>query len=455
MTTLERLEPHAGASPAGGSAVAATKTGSYVGPAWAVSIPRLVWVAFVAAVFLDGLDAYSFLGVPLPWLGQLVISGAALLTLMTGYVRFTPGLGILCLLAVWAVVSTVFAFLSGEYPALMPPIATSSYPVFLALRLFKLISFGATLYVTYWLLHKTGRERVVRLLIFAGVLIAAVAIYLHLAYLFGLPAPLRSRLGTGGSVQVVDFADYYFQRALGTFREPSFLAAWLLVPLMLSLSRGRSALRLATPVCATAFLLTGSLAGIASAVIGFVGAILIANPLQLVSFKRLVRVTAVTLLAVVAFDTLVLEDTSLFSALGARVENIFERGLVHSNRGYVYEVLPDMPLSVGGVGLGHGNLLLSQLVNPILVTSFMSFYLNTLYSLGLLGLALVLGFVLYPIVIGLLHRPRLSRRVPFWSLAAYLGWLVLLMFLAEELTFMFAVIYALFAHAIAYPGSRR
>ena len=72
-----------------------------------------------------------------------------------------------------------------------------------------------------------------------GVLCAAMALYIYVAQLSGLPEPPRTRMGTGGDQQATTFT-YAFHRAMGTFQEPGDLASWLVLPLFLSfLARGR------------------------------------------------------------------------------------------------------------------------------------------------------------------------------------------------------------------------
>jgi hypothetical protein len=82
------------------------------------------------------------------------------------------------------------------------------------------------------------------------------------------------------------------------------------------------------------------------------------------------------------------------------------------------------------------------------VAGFLSLYLNILYSVGLVGLATLMWFVVFPLYKVATNRDlRRDGRV-LLMVGAYLAWLVVFAVAIEELTFMFALISALLAYAI-------
>ena len=412
----------------------------------------LVMAGFLGALVCNALGAYSLSGIPLPWIGQATITAAALVALLSGRVQRVPGSGGLFLYFAWAVACTAVNAAVTDYSLLMPPLATTPYPIFLLLRFFNLVAFGAALYVTLWLLRRGREEQLTRTLVAVGTGVALVAIYIYLAQIYGLPELPRNRMGTSGGAQITKFA-YAFHRAMGTFREPGPLAAWLVVPIMLAFARGWVVRNVPALLMSVALFLTGSLAGIPAAGIGILGAILVSGPLRPARIRLLLGVGIVVALALTGFRLLTVEDTSLFSVLGARMGNMLEKGMEGSSRIDIYRALDSMPPEVVGVGLGHANLLLTRAAGDDVVTSFLSLYLATLYSLGILGLLLLLWFLSVPLLLAIRHWCRLNTDpVAFWSLAGYLAWLVMFAFRSDELPFMFAVVTALLLNSLRPQG---
>ena len=143
------------------------------------------------------------------------------------------GFRIFWLFFLWAMLVTAASTVSHDYASFMPLGATTPYPVFILLRFFTLLSFVASVYVALWLLQQGCREHVIKAVVTIGCFISVAALYIYAAQIYGLPELPRNRLGTAGGLQAIRFT-YDFHRAIGTFREPSLLAAWLIVPLFLA-----------------------------------------------------------------------------------------------------------------------------------------------------------------------------------------------------------------------------
>jgi hypothetical protein len=261
-------------------------------------------------------------------------------------------------------------------------------------------------------------------------------------------------MGTGGEEQHVVFT-YAFHRALGTFREPSHLAEWLLVPFFLGLLPHRARDLLWPMLIGLVVLLTGSLTGIGGAALGSGVAVAILNPLRFGTVKTAFGLVFVLGISYVMFSLLAVSygdgGVDLLQVVCDRVKPILEGGMGQSNRGPIYEYLESSPIPALGQGMGNATLCFSDYMGVDIVASFLSLYFNTLYSTGYVGFLLLCLYLLQPIW-AMWRAPRVAskhRRLVF--LAAYCSWLVVYAVHAEELSIMFATVYAMTSHESRNP----
>ena len=409
--------------------------------------PHGVLQLFVALFACTGLAAYNIGPVPLPWLagaGFIALAGA--LVLFTNRVRLVPGGGALFLFLAWTLfVQTLNA---GRFGALTPKGATLSYSSFVLARYLNILAFAAALYLAYWLLTEGRGADLMRWIVRIGVVISLVAIYIYIAQQYGLPEPPRTRAGTAGAAQVLYFG---YRRALGTFREPSHLAEWLLLPLFLSFALRGSGARLSGVIIGAALLLTVSFGGIASCVGGVLGGLLFSNPFKPSNFKLLVVIAlGLGLLLFAAQMTSVgITGQSVYSVLNVRTLEILEGGVGHSNRAYIADFVKSFPPPVLGYGLGNANIYVASKLGIELIVSFLSLYVNIAYSSGMIGLLLLSVFLVQPIVRNAIVSSdrKKPRAVPI--LMGYVAYLFVFAAGPEELSVAFAVIAAF----LLYDGS--
>ena len=221
----------------------------------------------------------------------------------------------------------------------------------------------------------------------------------------------------------------------------------LVVPLFLSLYIEDKLLNIKTLSMVTILLLTGSMTGIGAVLIGGVGAYILSFRFELRALVLPVKVALSTLLALGLFSALAGvtgKDVSLIKVLWERAEPIVqEQGLEKSNRDYVYIYVNRNPFTLLGEGVGNANLRFSQHVNIGATASFLSLYLNTLYSVGWIGFVLLVCVLALPVVF-FIRSPSLRSDVKaVYLLSAYLGWLVVYGVHSEELSTSFAAIYAI------------
>jgi hypothetical protein len=400
------------------------------------------------------LAAYAVGPVPLQWLVQLMVLAAAGFLLLGKRLSPVPGMGPFPWLVGWAAVVTLGNAMLYDYSAYMPALATTPYPIYLALRFLNLLSFAAAVGLTYWVLQCGYRDVMLRRIVWTGSVFALIGIYIYFAQVNGWWEPGRTRLGTGGGSQATAFA-YAFHRAMGTFREPSHFAEWLVLPFLLSFAYRGWGRNLHIGVMAAALLLTGSLTGVAGVMGGLAGAVLLGNPFRAGRLKLVVRLGAAGLLGLVAFNALVVSNrsssTSIIQVFSDRIVPILEGGIGQSNRGSVYDYIGERPLPLVGAGLGNANLVFSIDSETPIITSFLSIYVNTWLSLGVVGMALLLVLLGMP-VLRLVRQPRFRTDPELMPLmAAYLGWLLMFAIHSEELSLTFGLLFGL----MAWEGSRR
>jgi hypothetical protein len=408
---------------------------------------KLGMFALKAALVLGALEAVALGPVPLEWIGMLILLGAGVLLLPRLVHVRQPGLLALLALGAWAVLVHAVnmvgcASVLNCGPLEMPEGATTSYPVYIALRYFVWLAFVAALALAAWLISRGQREVLTRFIVKLGVVVSVIALYVYVAHLYGLPDIPRTRPGTDGEVVSEVTFSYAFHRALGTFREPSHLAVWLVLPFFLSLSG--KLLNWRSVLMGTTLLLTGSLTAFVAITAGALCAwayLLLRGTKGALWLWRL-PVVAVILVsfALLPFYFLVEGDekVDLAAVITERAVPILESGITESNRGYVYEYAAATPLPIIGPGLGNSTLYFTEWMLSDVVVGFLSLYVNVLLSLGIIGLGLLAVFLARPI-----FQPVGHAREAWPLYAAYFAWLVIFAVHAGELPLMFALTYAL------------
>jgi hypothetical protein len=419
---------------------------------------RFIFTAFTYLLFLHALAAYSFGPLPIQWVSQIGLVGLALWLLGRSRFHLFAGLTLVILLLIWAVFVTAARNLVEDFSAYLSIKATTGYWTYVGLRFLNLTVFVAAIIITTWLLRNNMGKKLVNRLSWMGVIIGFYAIYVYVAQLSGWPELPRTRVGTSGGEQSVKFT-YAFHRAMGSFREPSHLAEWLLLPYFLSFGVS-SWLIFRTTILASVILLTGSLTGIA----GIVGGLAFSLILSFRQFKPAIRGISRSALPLVAalliFSIVVVSKDKSFGGLGetlwARIEPLLsDKGLKASNRDYVYFYVDNKATPLIGEGLGNANIRFGWETKNEATTSFLSLYLNILFSLGVVGLLITIGILCYPLALHVLQNHFQCDRDFFYKIAAYGGWLIVFTTATEEFTVHFGVIYALVVDSVLRTRAQR
>ncbi len=412
-------------------------------------IARCWWMILVC----NALDAYSVGPVPVSWLGQAAAIAVALYLVVREPIRLPPG-GILWpLLMVWGIALSVFQGALEDYASMMPPMATTPYPIFIALRMLSLLSTTSTIVIGCFLLQNGQRDLMSRQLVQLGMIVSLFAIYVYVAYRFGWPEPPRTRVGTFGEGQSTTFT-YAFHRAMGSFREPSLMASWLTTPLLLCFADPRRTAWIPALCMAMALLLSGSLSGVMGMILGMGCGFVLLYPFGVIPVRLLVGGTLIFIVAGMAFSLLAVANnngsTEIVSVLWERVDEMLDQGASGSNRAYIYEALESTPVPWVGTGFGNSNLVFTRTYNSDVIVSFLSLYLSFQYSIGWPGFTVLLLALATPILLAR-HWASIGtqdqRRTAWVLTSAYVAWLAYYLVLYEETQTMFVVSYVLLAIA--------
>ncbi|MBS0274819.1 MAG: O-antigen ligase family protein [Proteobacteria bacterium] len=413
---------------------------------------QFAYYAMVAGLITNALAAYAFGPVPIEWLARVIFILAAAMMMLSGTLPKVPSLTSLTLLFQWAFITTVVGYFDHSIE-LHVPILTTPYPVFIGLRFFNLLAPIGCAYLVVAASERYSYYKLTNFIIWLGTIASLYAIYAYVAEVYGLPEIARTRLGTGGGAQSTTFS-YAFHRALGTFREPSHLAEWLLAPLFTSFALRNRILNIHTLIMTLTMLLTGSLAGIAGLGAGIFAATLLGNPLRASSWRVAGGFIGVLLCGIAGFLVFAagknIDVFTLFDVLGGRAGKIlFGGGLLESNRGDVLAAALHQPISFFGYGFGRANVYLSNIYtqNTTDATPFIldyhSLYLHYLFATGVVGLTLLLIFIATPIYLFLSHRLRQIRPQFAFLVGGVVAYAVTNTLLFDEMTPQFAMMVAL------------
>jgi hypothetical protein len=399
---------------------------------------------FLVLFAMTGLAAYSAGPIPIAWLAQCgFISLAAGLILFNDRIRLLPGTIIFAVFLGWAVFVTTVHL--NEFSGLMPPLVTMPYWAYVTFRYLNFIAFASAMYLTNWLVTEGEGEAVVRGVILIATGICIVSLYIYAAHIFHLPEPPRNRAGTAGAGQATSFSSegFFYARATGTFREPSGLAEWLILPFFLSFIFREKRDKIRSAIISGTMILTVSMIGFFSVTSGSLIAFFLTRPFSKRTYKILGAAILVGgilygLLSQITIGVLGNKSVSLATILGNRVVLTLVGGVGNSNRSYVYEFMKNNPFPPLGMGFGNGNLMFSNVTSNETIVAFLSLYIFTLYSVGYPGMFLLGAFLALPVVKYVTNFRKTLKAIPL-ILMAYIGYLVASAVGAEELSPWFGI----------------
>ncbi len=409
---------------------------------------------FVAAILLlNAADAYSVGNFPVPlFAGPLLVIYLS----ATGSFAVERRLHALLLpLMILVLLAGALTVINWPLSTSMPTLATTSYPVFVASRYAAIVTYALGIIAFYRYTTRWGERAICSLLITVGVGVALYAIYAYAAQLLGLWEIPRTRMGTGGqdfTAEAVEFS-YAFHRALGSFREPSHLAEWLIVPIVASLSAKNRKALIARFVMLGAVVLSGSLLGVIALAGAWLATLFLSVSGARSTWRTLARASVPAVIVVYFTDAVF--GIGYLGTIRDRLSEAFAFGIESTNRNYIADYVADTPFPPFGYGLGNASLRLTDALGTDLVASHLSLYVHYLYALGILGLALVAWHFSIPLIMAFQAG---AKRLPIYAQAfvvAHVACLVLYAGGPEEPSLIHAVVVGgLVAMVTQYSMSR-
>ena len=243
---------------------------------------NIVYLILFIGFLFNALDAFSVFGVPLPW-----VSTAIFLFLFINLI-FEKKFEINSLVSqyfYWTIycVLITLIFLFFQYETLITNSVAS--PLFyVLLRLLNFLSFFSIIYSLNKILNINNRDKIIELISYASIIISVLSLVSYFSYVMNFPDLSRNRMGTGIGFQSIIKACTVL-RNYGTFREPSFLAVWIVptIPLYFYNAREKNYWYVLSVLPITCLVLTRSLTGVMS----FIIAVLLVFVLSLLQKSKL------------------------------------------------------------------------------------------------------------------------------------------------------------------------
>lgn len=411
----------------------------------------MIFKIFYIILVFNSLSSIAFGPFPMPWLSCFIsiFFGALVLpSILKNKLVFNLFIFLIILLTF----STIFTLFQWEtFKDLLSNKYQLDYYIYIFIRYSSFLSFFSTFFIIYKLSEKNNYKQITNIILKLSLVISLYAIYLYIAHFLNLPDILpRNRAGTGGfgSEQSIIFT-YGFHRAIGTFREPSLFAEWLILPLFLSFSIKNKLKNPAFFIILLTFILTGSLGGLIS--VGL--ALIIYLPLGLIlqgkiKFLKLSK-TKIIMFSVFLLILLFINinfELNYFSTIYERIEPILKFGIKGTNRGEVYRNLSLIKPSFYGLGLGNFQIFAAEKLSLSNLYPSLNFYITYLTSFGFFGFFVFLLVLFYPFILFFkltLSGKTFDKNKISFLMISYIAMLIIGAVNREELSVTFALPYSL------------
>tara|TARA_Y100000389_G_scaffold96066_1_gene92731 strand:- start:1711 stop:3081 length:1371 start_codon:yes stop_codon:yes gene_type:complete len=171
----------------------------------------------IGSTFFIFMDAYTVFGIPVSWLGQVLLTCTALLEFRNYKHFFTSRLFVTCTLLL--IMPQLYVFLNDTF--------LESDLIYVFLRYFNVVSFVIVLgFITHFCDNtESNKGAIIKKLELFCIVYSLIVIYIFIAQIYDFYEPIRGRPNTsllGESAQSIFWLSQP-HRAMGTFREPSFL----------------------------------------------------------------------------------------------------------------------------------------------------------------------------------------------------------------------------------------
>lgn len=243
---------------------------------------NIVYLILFIGFLFNALDAFSVFGVPLPWVSTAIFLFLFINLIVEKKFQVNSLVSQYFYWTIYCVLITLI-FLFFQYETLITNSIAS--PLFyVLLRLLNFLSFFSIIYSLNNILNINNRDKIIELISYASIIISVLSLVSYFSYVMNFPDLSRNRMGTGIGFQSIIKACTVL-RNYGTFREPSFLAVWIVptIPLYFYNAREKNYWYVLSVLPITCLVLTRSLTGVMS----FIIAVLLVFILSLLQKSKL------------------------------------------------------------------------------------------------------------------------------------------------------------------------
>mgnify|MGYP003323815517 FL=1 len=243
---------------------------------------NIVYLILFIGFLFNALDAFSVFGVPLPWVSTAIFLFLFINLIVEKKFEINSLVSQYFYWTIYCVLITII-FLFFQYETLITNSIAS--PLFyVLLRLLNFLSFFSIIYSLNKILNINNRDKIIELISYASIIISVLSLVSYFSYVMNFPDLSRNRMGTGIGFQSIIKACTVL-RNYGTFREPSFLAVWIVptIPLYFYNAREKNYWYVLSVLPITCLVLTRSLTGVMS----FIIAVLLVFVLSLLQKSKL------------------------------------------------------------------------------------------------------------------------------------------------------------------------
>ena len=243
---------------------------------------NIVYLILFIGFLFNALDAFSVFGVPLPWVSTAIFLFLFINLIVEKKFEINSLVSQYFYWTIYCVLITII-FLFFQYETLITNSIAS--PLFyVLLRLLNFLSFFSIIYSLNKILNINNRDKIIELISYASIIISVLSLVSYFSYVMNFPDLSRNRMGTGIGFQSIIKACTVL-RNYGTFREPSFLAVWIVptIPLYFYNAREKKYWYVLSVLPITCLVLTRSLTGVMS----FIIAVLLVFTLSLLQKSKL------------------------------------------------------------------------------------------------------------------------------------------------------------------------
>jgi len=229
-----------------------------------MKVQKLFYSVLFLSILLNGLDAFSILSIPLPWIANLLLVTLFSIFILHRKIILLKKSKSFIFFSIYLMTISIFYYFYN-FNSLVTN-ATTNIDLYILLRITNVLVFTGVLILI--INSPVNKNQLVDLVVYSSLIISVLSLVSYFSYIFEYSDFYRNRLGTGIGFQSIIKACTIL-RNYGTFREPSFLAVWIspTIPFYILKSKSNKLWNIFIFIPLLSLILTRSLTGVLSLII--------------------------------------------------------------------------------------------------------------------------------------------------------------------------------------------